>query len=407
MSDIGTLCWVLPDVGHYHHARISALAMLGRMGIVVLSIGGISGFREFRLREDAAGSYRLRTLFPQDFYADLPPRRVKIALHAELQHLAPAVVLIQGWSESYSLAALDWCLKTQTPAIVTSESQITDFPRSAWKEHVKRRVIAGFRSALVGGKPHVEYLAQLGMPRERIFTGYDVVDNAHFASGADAARADASAVRARLNLPERFFLASGRFIEKKNFPRLLQAYTRYRDAVLRTAREPLWSLVLLGDGELRPELERLRAGLGLAEHVLLPGFKGYQELPAFYGLASAFVHPSTTEQWGLVVNEAMATGLPVLVSKPCGCAPDLVEEGRNGWTFDPSDVGALSELMVRVSAMTPADRSALGAASRQIIGCWTPEHFGTGLLEAARIALATPAPRRGLVDRALLRLLSR
>ena len=125
-----------------------------------------------------------------------------------------------------------------------------------------------------------------------------------------------------------------------------------------------WHLVLLGDGELRGELERRIALPDLAGAVILRGFRQYDELPAFYGLARAFVHASTTEQWGLVVNEAMAAGLPVLVSARCGCAQDLVRNGVNGFTFDPYDVEELAGLMQRVAAMTEGQRRAMGQASQ-------------------------------------------
>ncbi len=82
----------------------------------------------------------------------------------------------------------------------------------------------------------------------------------------------------------------------------------------------MWDLVLLGDGPLKPTLLKLISSLGLESCVHLPGFKQYDELPVYLGLAETFIHASTTEQWGLVVNEAMASGLPVLVSNRCGCA---------------------------------------------------------------------------------------
>ena len=81
------------------------------------------------------------------------------------------------------------------------------------------------------------------------------------------------------------------------------------------------------------------------EDVLLPGFKQYPELPLYYGLAGAFVLPSLTEPWGLVVNEAMAAGLPVVVSDRCGCASDLVRPGENGFAFDPCDIEQLAALL--------------------------------------------------------------
>ena len=127
----------------------------------------------------------------------------------------------------------------------------------------------------------------------------------------------------------------------------------------------------------------------------MPGFKQYGELPLYYANAGAFVHASTTEQWGLVVNEAMASGLPVLVSERCGCAPDLVETGRNGYTFDPHDVDALARLMLDM-ASDACDRAAMGRASREIVARWSPATFAEGFGGPSVAALDAPLPRPGL-----------
>ena len=141
-------------------------------------------------------------------------------------------------------------------------------------------------------------------------------------------------------------------MEKKNLPKLIEAYAEYRIRSESGSQKPevidskaLWELVLLGDGPLKTDLRRLISDLRLNEHVHLPGFKQYEELPVYYGLAKAFVHASTTEQWGLVVNEAIASGLPVIVSNRCGCAPELVN--GNGFTFDPGNRHELVARLVR------------------------------------------------------------
>ncbi len=103
----------------------------------------------------------------------------------------------------------------------------------------------------------------------------------------------------------------------------------------------------------------------------------------YYALASVFVHPSTSEQWGLVVNEAMASGLPVIVSDRCGCAEDLVRPGVNGCTFAPQDSTALAGLMRRMSDGS-RDLRAMGQASRDIIARWSPELFAESIVAAAR-----------------------
>jgi len=136
----------------------------------------------------------------------------------------------------------------------------------------------------------------------------------------------------------------------------------------------------------------------------MPGFKQYDELPAWYGLAGAFVHASTTEQWGLVVNEAMASGLPVLVSERCGCAPDLVKDGVNGFIFDPYDVERLARLMYRL-AHGDVDRDAMGRASQEIIADWGLERFADGLAKAVDVAVSRPTPKAPWFDCLLLQAL--
>ena len=125
----------------------------------------------------------------------------------------------------------------------------------------------------------------------------------------------------------------------------------------------------------------------------MPGFIQYRELPAYYALADAFVHVSVTEQWGLVVNEAMATGLPVIVSNRCGCVPDLVAEGKNGFTFDPASVKRLGQLMVDMSRLSERRLEEMGEESRRIVAGFTPTHFATAAQRAIDVAKAAPIYR--------------
>jgi glycosyltransferase involved in cell wall biosynthesis len=190
-------------------------------------------------------------------------------------------------------------------------------------------------------------------------------------------------------------------VEKKNLTRLIQAYARYRHLASQAAsgkgEADIWNLVLLGDGPLRSIYDSQLTTLDLHDHVLLPGFKQYCELPVYYGLASTFVHSSTVEQWGLVVNEAMASGLPVLVSDRCGCARDLVKSGVNGFTFDPYNVEQLSGLMLDLSS-SGIDLAAMGQASQKIISEWGPRRFADGLAQAVRVAVTSPGPVTNALD---------
>jgi len=273
-----------------------------------------------------------------------------------------------------------------------SESQERDLRRSPLRETLKRALVAEFDAALVGGERHVAYLARLGMPRERILLGYDVVDNQYFEQGAEAARGREFEERHQRALPKDYFLCSARFVRKKNLPGLLRAYAAYRAM----AGNQAWKLVILGDGPLRASVERLIRRLALEPDVRLPGFKQYGDLPAYYGLARAFVLPSYVEQWGLVVNEAMAAGLPVLVSDACGSV-DLVQAGANGWTFQPSDHAQLARLMLQLSR-DPVGTARMGQASSTLIDRWTPKTFAEGVDRAMQIG---EAYRRGRQTRRL------
>jgi len=270
--------------------------------------------------------------------------------------------------------------------------------------------VALYSAALVGGERHVDYLVDLGMPRERIFRGYDVVGNAYFRQKAEEVRNQTSEIRQKYALPENYFLASARFIKKKNLPKLIEAYAEYRIRSESGSQKSevidskaLWELVLLGDGPLKTDLCRLISDLRLNEHVHLPGFKQYDELPIYYGLAKAFVHASITEQWGLVVNEAIASGLPVIVSNHCGCAPELVN--GNGFTFDPTHEHELTARLLEMASLSDKERKHLGDNSYRIAASFAPERFGEGLKEAVQVALSSPR-KASLSETVLLKLLS-
>jgi glycosyltransferase involved in cell wall biosynthesis len=394
-----SVCFVTVTLVHYHASRMEAFARrCTRICVVELTDKDV--FPELERRASPQQSYARYTLFPGTPLPAIGHGVLRQRLENRLEVLRPEVVCTNGWSLPGAIESLAWCLNTGTPSVLISDSTEHDHPRKAWKEMIKRRVLRLCSAGFVGGSPQAEYLAQLGMPPNHVFTGYAVVDNEHFRRGADEARRQEQLWRYRLGLPKYFFLACGRFEEVKNLPRLLRAYAAYRKA----AEPQAWHLVILGDGKMRSELLALRRDLALDDTVMFPGFRAYRELPLYYGLAGAFVHASIRETWGLVVNEAMATGLPVLVSQRCGCAPDLVQNGRNGFTFDPYDVDALAESMLKI-ASDACDRRAMGQASRERIQRWRPETFADGLASAVQVSLSCPPPKATLTDRILLRAL--
>ncbi len=215
-------------------------------------------------------------------------------------------------------------------------------------------------------------------PEGWIWEPYDVVDNDYFSRMAAGVRTNRKAWRERLQLPERYFLYVGRLSQEKNLIRLLDAYRHYR-----TKRPEGWGLVLVGDGSQRVELEDFATANGI-RNVLWCGFRQIDELPAYYALSDCFILPSTSEPWGLVVNEAMACGLPVLVSSRCGCVPELVYEEENGFSFDPYDTMALAGLLERVASLDEPRRQVMGAVSQKIISQYTPRVWAENLAKCIR-----------------------
>ncbi len=386
-------------IGPYHHARLSAASQnLNLLAIEYSNIDLTYDWQPVLVNS----CFQKVTLFKDRAYQDQPIYIQKSVLESCLENSHPQAVAIAGWSNPIALMALAWCIRNRVPAILMSESTEQDEVRRFWKEIPKRRILRNISTALCGGQLQRDYLRKLGIPTNRIFLGYDVVDNAHFTNGAAQARQSASALWQQLGLPEHFFLASARFIPKKNLDRLLQAYAQYRTQ----AGTHAWSLVLLGDGPLKAQLCRQIEQLNLTSWVHLPGFKQYDDLPAYYGLANCFIHASTTEQWGLVVNEAMAAGLPVLVSNRCGCVPDLVQHGHNGYTFDPYNPNQLAELMLKISS-GDCDLIAMGQVSQEIIAQWTPKTFADSLQKAIEMALDLPREETNYLNQSLLFIITR
>jgi len=372
--------------GPYHLARLRAAGrVLAPVGYRVhgIEIAGTDSVYEWDVVAGEESDFQRHTLFPGEDYNKLLPSRITAAVNECLDHLAPGAVSINGWGVPEARAALAWCRRHRVPAILMSET----FPGGASyrpnivKELAKSWLVRRFDAALVGGEPHRQYVQKLGLPHDRIFRGYDVVDNDFFERGADQARGDAEALRKARELPTRYFFANTRFLPRKNIDGLLRSYRMYRDRM----GEQSWGLVISGSGSIQTELRQLADSLGLSD-VRWPGFLQYPDLPVYYGLASAFIHPAKAEPWGLVLNEAVAAGLPVLSSLKVGSAHELIRDGESGYLFDPFSDSSIADAMVRVTNLTTEDHESMGQASRRIAAEWGPNRFGSGLAKALNAA---------------------
>jgi glycosyltransferase involved in cell wall biosynthesis len=261
---------------------------------------------------------------------------------------------------------------------ILDNSRLEDVLRPAWVEWVKKRIYRNVDAVLTPASSHAPSYARWGIRPDRIFYGLNVVDNAFFEAGSSKARNELEAVRSRLSLGCPFFLGVGRQVAKKNWLGLLTAYERYR----LKAGENAWGLVLVGDGEEHPQLESWVRERGLSG-VRFDPFCTQEEVCSYHALARCLILPSFYgETWGLVVNEAMASGLPVLVSRQCGCGSVLVREGENGWTFDPGDGKDMTDALERMAGVSEEKWGQMSERSKQIVAEWGLSRFTQGALEA-------------------------
>jgi len=159
------------------------------------------------------------------------------------------------------------------------------------------------------------------------------------------------------------FLFAGSLIPRKGVLVLADAFRQV------AAVEPHARLVVMGDGPLRRVMAE-RLGAAAARSVFL-GNVPYEESPLIYQAADAFVFPTQHDGWGMVVNEAMATGLPVITTTTCGAAHDLVEHGVNGWMLEPWDVEGFRDCMLQL-IRKPDEAVGMGMAARHTLTLNTP-----------------------------------
>ncbi len=387
------------NLGPYHLARLHALGSALRARgdrLVAYELAGSERLYPWTSDREGEQPLTATTLFPGRAVEDLTAADCRHAIAEALDRDRPDAVGAVGYVRPESLAMADWAARNGRPAILMSESGRLDRPRVWWKEAVKRRRIAQFSAALVGGPRHRDYLIDLGMPADRIALGYNAVDNDHYSRGAAAARADAGS---RRGLPDRpYFLSVSRFATEKNLPALVRAFAAYR----RSAGADPWHLVLCGDGPEAAAIDQAIVRSDCATAIHRPGFLQADALPRWYAHAGAFVLPSRSEPWGLVANEAAACGLPLLVSDRAGCVETLVPGamGQTGRRFDPDDEDELAGALAWAAGLGQAGRAAVGRRAAEAVAPWGPDRFARGTIEALDLAAGRVGSRRSIAKSA-------
>jgi glycosyltransferase involved in cell wall biosynthesis len=298
---------------------------------------------------------------------------VNWGLNRLLDEISPDILICGGYSYLASWQAARWCQRRGIPLALWSESTTHDH-RHGYRcvEFVKRQFLQRCRAFVVPGRSALEYLVSLGIQDDAIVTAPNAVDNDFFAEAARMARIRAAHYRAHYSLPERFFLYSGRLVKSKGVFDALDAY-----ASLAPGLRSEVGLVFAGSGAAMCDLQK-RAARIHPGRVQFAGFVHREYLAVLYALADMLIFPTHSDPWGLVVNEAMACGLPIITTRVAGCAADLVENGRNGFLVEAGAVNQLASAMDLLAGNLEM-RSRFAAHSRHTINKHSPEACANGL----------------------------
>lgn len=295
-------------------------------------------------------------------------------------NVRPDVVLLPGWHSIVYLVALFYCRVHGIPVLLRGDTNMGNRPAGlrgiVW--HARTKILLKqFSSYLAVGTKARKYLNYFGIPSQQIVSCPHCVDNDYFVEQSTIHATVQGRRETRklfgLNSAEFVLLFVGKLEHKKRPQDVLRAAALLGSAV---------AVLIIGDGELRGSLSELANRLGV--NTVFTGFRNQSELARIYSCADCLVLPSDSgETWGLVVNEAMASGIPCIVSDRVGCTPDLIEEGDTGEVFHMGDIQDLSAAISRVRSRTAQGHDWSRACRNKMIA-FSFETATLGLISACR-----------------------
>ncbi|WP_234734320.1 glycosyltransferase family 4 protein [Tellurirhabdus bombi] len=318
--------------------------------------------------DDSIHQYPYQVISPGSI-EDMPFKARFEGVLKAIRDFKPDVINLTGYFDPAMLLLFPILKLKGIKIILSIDSTQSDNHRQSYKESFKKLIIRQADGFFCYGSLAAEYMLSLGARPEQILSRKNSIDIAVYQQLYEQALQNREETLYKENLPQKNIIFVGRLIDRlKNISTLLTAFKKAKE----TPNASHWGLLIVGDGEDSDALKEKVRQLAIPHVNFRPGVS-WNQIPAYLALADVLVLPSYSEPWGLVVNEAMACGLPVLVSNRCGCAPDLVQEGENGYTFDPYKEEELAGLLAKCFA-EEHHLGAMGTVSRQMIAPYSPEN---------------------------------
>lgn len=291
------------------------------------------------LRYSKGLNLRCRTFHAQASTESVEWFYIPVMLFFDSYYFQPDVV-ISGEFGLRSIVAYIVARMRRVPLIIWSE-EIQEHAAgvSSLQRRLRSFLIPRADGFLAWGNPAVRYLQSWQVPNERIYYCAQAVDNEFWQFHSQ--KVDKEALRKELGMYGRVFLAVGRLVKRKGFDKLISAWSSMPEELRRGN-----SLIIVGGGPEESALKEKARSLGLT-NITFVGMQGPEQLARYYAMADIFVFPSLLDVWGLVVNEAMACGLPILASKYAGASQELIEDTATGELYDPNNLDEFAAVLQR------------------------------------------------------------
>ncbi len=287
----------------------------------------------------------------------------------------PDLLNITGYYDPAQILLLIWAKLRGVKVVISNESNARDNDTGLLLSKIKKVILNSADGFICFGQSSADFILSFGILENKILTQKAaIVDNHKLLEVYQKAHACCQGNKVLLGLPQYNFIFVGRLIAPKNLLVLLEAFNQLNNSD--------WGLILLGEGEQKPDLQLFVSENQIKNIFFFSGIN-WDRVPEYLALADVLVLPSTSEPWGLVVNEAMVCGLPVIVSDCCGCVEDLVKNGENGFIFDPYREQELKEKL-NFYVQNPDQIIPMGEVSRQIVSTFTPQNTALEILTGFR-----------------------